>query len=150
MKNKETLISYWTDYLVRKNMDKYHAKETAMIIADEIEEVYNKAIKSNDERNEKYWNGFKFACEMLDETYSDCSIHRYMLGDCLLAKVNKLKGKIRENLKANKQKSNDVGDVEKAAEIFLTKTGFSNTGGTTSMAILSSFKAGAEWQLKNG
>jgi len=43
-------------------------------------------------------DGIKLACNYLDETYSKSNKHKYMLGDCILAKFNLLKPeKVREN-----------------------------------------------------
>ena len=52
-----------------------------------------------------YVRGFLQAVTLLDEMYSSCSTHPYLLGDCLLAKVNLLgKGrKIRRNSKRIKR-----------------------------------------------
>lgn len=44
MGNKKTLIEYWTNFLVNKNLDSYHAKQAAIVFVDQLEEAYSKAI----------------------------------------------------------------------------------------------------------
>lgn len=53
-------------------------------------------------RNPEYVRGFLEATILLDEMYSSSSTHLYLLGDCLLWKVNLLGGRnrIRRNPKA--------------------------------------------------
>lgn len=49
-------------------------------------------------RSSEYWNGFDYACSLLDELFAKSHPHKYNIGDCLKAKVNRLhKSKIRPN-----------------------------------------------------
>mgnify|MGYP001590397450 CR=1 FL=1 len=57
-------------------------------------------------RSPEYAQGFLDAVSLLDEMYSSSSTHPYMLGDCLLWKVNLLVGRIRRNPKAVKIDNN--------------------------------------------
>lgn len=42
--------------------------------------------------------GIKLACEMIDDMYAKAQTHKYMIGDCILAKFNLLKKeKVRKN-----------------------------------------------------
>jgi len=54
--------------------------------------------------SEDYWNGFDFACDLLDEMYANSHPHKYNIADCLKSKVNRLdNSKIRlTNNKQNK------------------------------------------------
>jgi hypothetical protein len=49
--------------------------------------------------NKDFWEGFDFACAMLDELgYTKMSTHNYNIADCLKAKFNRLpKKKVRKN-----------------------------------------------------
>ena len=50
----------------------------------------------------EYVRGFLEAAILLDDMYSSCSTHKYLLGDCLLAKVNLLNKKCR--VRVNKRR----------------------------------------------
>lgn len=52
-----------------------------------------------------YAQGFLDACNMLDEMYSSQSSHKYMMGDCILAKRNLLKPTKRVRTNPNAIKS---------------------------------------------
>ena len=48
--------------------------------------------------SEEYWNGFDFACDILEDSYALNHPHKYNIADCLKLKVNRLpKEKVREN-----------------------------------------------------
>lgn len=61
---------------------------------------------------EEYWNGFRFACDLVDEMYSKNSTHEYLVGDCLLAKVKKLDTeKVRKNPHASSLTPKSISGV---------------------------------------
>lgn len=51
------------------------------------------------EKNKDFWNGFNFACQMLEDMgYCKSSTHPYNIADCLKGKMNRLpKSKLRKN-----------------------------------------------------
>ena len=58
-------------------------------------------------KNKNYWEGFKFACLLIDEMYTSIHNHPYLIGDCALVKVNKLsKNKVRKNPNYKEQPKN--------------------------------------------
>ena len=64
----------------------------------------NKLESNNDNvplssRSSEFWDGFNFACDLLESLgFAKSSNHPYNISDCLKAKMNKLpKNKIRKN-----------------------------------------------------
>jgi hypothetical protein len=56
--------------------------------------------------SDRFEEGFKLACDMVNEMYSASSTHPYMLGDCLLAKRNQIS---KEEIRKNPSKVSVVG-----------------------------------------
>lgn len=67
------------------------------LIKQAIEQALNNDTVE-DKRGENYWNGFEFACQVLEDMgYDRHTKHPYLLSDCVRAKCNKIKGEIRPN-----------------------------------------------------
>lgn len=50
-------------------------------------------------RSAEFWDGFDYACDLLDETFAKSHPHKYNIADCLKAKVNRLPNKeVRFNI----------------------------------------------------
>ena len=62
-------------------------------------EAQNKTNVQVSSRSSDFWDGFNFACALLEDLgYTKASTHPYNIADCLKAKMNKLpKSKIRKN-----------------------------------------------------
>ncbi len=81
----------------------------------------DKALTPKGEKPKRYWDGFDFACAMLDEMYAKTHPHEYNIADCLKAKVNRLPNdKIRKT--SGQPKGNESGwisveDKDKLPEI---------------------------------
>lgn len=55
-------------------------------------------------RDGSWKQGVLDACNLVNEMYSSSSTHPYLIGDCILAKLNLLKKKPRKNPSFNKEK----------------------------------------------
>jgi hypothetical protein len=49
-------------------------------------------------KTKDYWEGFKAACEIIDDMYARSNTHPYMQGDCVMAKMNLFK---KEDIRKN-------------------------------------------------
>jgi hypothetical protein len=63
------------------------------------EEQSNNANVLLSSRSSDFWEGFNFACDLLEDLgYVKSSTHPYNIADCLKAKMNRLpKSKVRKN-----------------------------------------------------
>lgn len=63
------------------------------------EEQSNNANVLLSSRSSDFWDGFNFACDLLEDLgYAKSSTHPYNIADCLKAKMNRLpKNKVRNN-----------------------------------------------------
>jgi hypothetical protein len=63
------------------------------------EEQINNANVPLSSRSYEFWDGFNFACDLLEDLgYAKSSTHPYNIADCLKAKMNRLsKNKVRKN-----------------------------------------------------
>lgn len=56
------------------------------------------ALKVEKAVKEKYWEGFEFALNLLDDMYAKTHPHPFNIADCIRAKANRLpKSKIRKS-----------------------------------------------------
>lgn len=68
----------------------------------------NKMNKKSFTRSKEYLRGVRDAAVIADD-YNSSTIHRYRLGDCILAKLNVIKGEPRKN--KNPTRTYQAGEV---------------------------------------
>lgn len=84
-------------YSINKTVDSLTGREIQKIWRAETKTEYND-IPRDEVRPKDFWEGFDYACALLDEMYALTHPHKFNIADCIKAKVNRLaKSKIRKN-----------------------------------------------------
>lgn len=91
---------------IRKNprsakwlLEQIETKKFSLLLSNRLPN--NSAPKKIIGRPPQFWDGFNFACQLLEDLgYTKLSTHDYNIADCLKSKMNRLpKSKIRRNIK---------------------------------------------------